>query len=251
MFLPHISTWGLWLKGNSCEYSSHFSNKAAQCCASAAARCLWKSLDAVWSRKTPADGIWGAQIHTNTSPMRTRILPQLAPSCIFRYSCLHVSQVSTEGHVSNWLLNNKVAAVNQPITNKCYLVFHCALSVLLFWGLALSFCSFELPECSNSELCSLKDHTGVFILCTIIQKVYWSFLDWQTLCHFPGFQWCPFCSVQCDSQQAETWNLPETFLHRSRCAVKKKMKTHLRSELSTCPPPQLCLKIVQFQWNIN
>lgn len=127
-------------------------NSDAQCYDSAAATCLWMSLDAVWSKKAqsaPADGGVGhkfTQTRSQWNSMENTDITTVGTSCIFQYSCLCVSQVFSGSRVSNWLLNNKLAAVNQPITNKCHLVFSCTLLVLLFWGLSLSFCSFEIAR---------------------------------------------------------------------------------------------------------
>lgn len=114
------------------------------------------SLDAVWSRKAqsaPTDGGVGhkfTQTRLQWNSTENTDINTVGTSCIFQYSCLCVSQVFSESRVSNWLLNNKLVAVNQTISNKCHLVFSCTLILFLFWGLSLSFCSFELPHCSNS-----------------------------------------------------------------------------------------------------
>lgn len=148
-FLWHMfqhEDWTTTIKRN------FFFNSDAQCYVSAAETCLWMSLDAVWSRKAqsaPADGGVGHQFTQTRSQWNSTEntdITTVGTSCIFRYSCPCVSQVFSGSRVSNWLLNNKLAAVNQPITNKCHLVFSCTLLVLLFWGLSLSFCSFKIAR---------------------------------------------------------------------------------------------------------
>lgn len=169
----------------------------------------------VWSRKAesaPADGGVGLKF-TQTRPQwnstENTDITAVGTSCLFQYSCLGVSQVSGWSRASNWLLNNKLVAVNQPITNKCHLVFSCTLTLLLFWGPSLSFCSLLLPDCSNSELCSLKrNHTRVYFG-AVIQSFPKSLrLTNKFFGYLPTCQWCAFiflCSVRIVTRNAETF----------------------------------------------
>lgn len=155
-------------------------NKNARRCISAAARSLSMSLACRRGRR--------AQIHTHTpqwSSTENTDITTVGTSCTFQYSCLSVSQVSSGSRVSNWPLNNKLHAVNQPITNKCHLVFSCMRSLLLFWASHCQFAVLKLPECSNSRLCSLKDHTSVY-LCTTIWRLTGAFQIDKLIFLFPS-----------------------------------------------------------------
>lgn len=123
--ISNMKTWTPTIKGSSCvntlDVFFFFFYR------------LWMSLDAVWRMKAqsaPADGGVGHKF-TQTCP-QWNSTDCVGTRCIFQYSCLCWSQVFSGSRVANWLLNNKLLCVNQPITNKCQLVLSCTLVVLLF-----------------------------------------------------------------------------------------------------------------------
>lgn len=188
VFLPHVSAWRLWLKGNSwCEYSGPFFNKAAQCCASAAASCLWKSLDAVWSREAPADGDAGHKF-TQTRPRwehrycHSWHRAAFSDTAVSAWAKFLLRAVCPTGcSTIKWL-----PSISQSLTNVT--LFSAAGSQCFSSG--ASHCHFavlKLPECSNSELCSLKDHTGVFIFAPLSESVpeLFGLTDFVPLCRIP------------------------------------------------------------------
>lgn len=115
-----------------------------------------------------------AQIHTNTSSMRRQILPQLARAA-FSNTAVSVWAKLLVGAVcpTGCSTINSSPSISQSLTNAT--LFSAARSHC--FSSEASHCHFaalKLPECSNSELCPLKDPTAVYF-CTIIQKLTGAF----------------------------------------------------------------------------
>lgn len=99
----------------------------------------------VWSRTAPADEDAG---HESTA--RTQILHSWH-ELRFQHSCLRVSQACSGSRVSNWPLNNKVVAVNQPITNKRHLVSAACARCSAAGTSHCHFTALKLPERSKAS----------------------------------------------------------------------------------------------------
>lgn len=115
--------------------------------------------------------------------------------------------MSTESRASNWLLNNKVAAVNQPITNKCHPVFSGALATSL---LGPRFVILQFGDCQNAaitRLCSLKGRSGLFIFAPLTGSV-------PELPGLTGVQRRPFSPAQSVSQLQLYLRRPSAHAHR-------------------------------------
>ncbi len=159
-------------KGNSwCEYSGpSFLTKMLSVVPQQQQRaaCEW-----VWSTEAPADGDVGhnfSQTRPQWNSTENTDITTVGTSCIFNtavsvWAKFLVGAVCPTGRSTI----NSSPSISQSLTNVT--LFSAARAQYFFSG--ASHCHFavlKLPECSNSKLCSLKEHASVYF-CTIIPKL--------------------------------------------------------------------------------
>lgn len=91
--------------------------------------------------------------------------------------------LKTSGPAGSWGTNRPTPSAAQPQISPCFQLH--AQTPLTCRSLSLSFCTFKLPGCSNSRLCSWERRARVFIF--QLSKAFQN--GKQFLCHLPTCRW--------------------------------------------------------------
>lgn len=216
-------------------------NKAAQCCASAAAAAA--EFACLRGAESESADTRGHRFTATRRRQNTDICHSWQRAALPAYSCLTVSQVSIEGAArpTGCATIPAAVAVNQPITNKCHLVFGAALAVLLLWGHRTVILQF--PNCQDAAMASFVLYTiaarRCWIRCAAVGRekcsgglFFFFFGAGGTFFFFvaplSGFQRCLFQLAAPGANRRQRL-LPEMLVHCGRCAVKRRGKKEERS----------------------